>query len=322
MKTQLQHRPLIYRGISAVFIGGLLALGQAEAAFTLKTKCEVNGDGVYLSDLLESKTGEAIPAIMIDVSPSWGTIREYSSQDLIKLINEKAQGVEVVSSEADIKTSISRSSRALGSREVLELLRVELLKSHVFKQGELELESIRPWKTLLVPDGPVELRMVSKINYPTSQTSLRFQLMDGGVPFGVFSAPVKMSLWKEAWVATGQITRGNLLPKVQLERQRVNMIMVRQDLWEGNPSDGRYWFRENISPGRLVYSRAVVMKPVVRRGSLAKAVVSIGSVRVSTSVKVLEDGAPGEAVRVQNIRTRKELIGKVLDENTIKITGF
>lgn len=322
MKTQLQHRPLIYRGISAVFIGGLLALGQAEAAFTLKTKCEVNGDGVYLSDLLESKTGEAIPAIMIDVSPSWGTIREYSSQDLIKLINEKAQGVEVVSSEADIKTSISRSSRALGSREVLELLRVELLKSHVFKQGELELESIRPWKTLLVPDGPVELRMVSKINYPTSQTSLRFQLMDGGVPFGVFSAPVKMSLWKEAWVATGQITRGNLLPKVQLERQRVNMIMVRQDLWEGNPSDGRYWFRENISPGRLVYSRAVVMKPVVRRGSLAKAVVSTGLVRVSTSVKVLEDGAPGEAVRVQNIRTRKELIGEVLDENTIKITGF
>ena len=322
MKTQLQHRPLIYRGISAVFIGGLLALGQAEAAFTLKTKCEVNGDGVYLSDLLESKTGEAIPAIMIDVSPSWGTIREYSSQDLIKLINEKAQGVEVVSSEADIKTSISRSSRALGSREVLELLRVELLKSLVFKQGELELESIRPWKTLLVPDGPVELRMVSKINYPTSQTSLRFQLMDGGVPFGVFSAPVKMSLWKEAWVATGQITRGNLLPKVQLERQRVNMIMVRQDLWEGNPSDGRYWFRENISPGRLVYSRAVVMKPVVRRGSLAKAVVSTGLVRVSTSVKVLEDGAPGEAVRVQNIRTRKELIGEVLDENTIKITGF
>ena len=322
MKRQLQHRPLIYRGISAVFIGGLLALGQAEAAFTLKTKCEVNGDGVYLSDLLESKTGEAIPAIMIDVSPSWGTIREYSSQDLIKLINEKAQGVEVVSSEADIKPSISRSSRALGSREVLELLRVELLKSHVFKQGELELESIRPWKTLLVPDGPVELRMVSKINYPTSQTSLRFQLMDGGVPFGVFSAPVKMSLWKEAWVATGQITRGNLLPKVQLERQRVNMIMVRQDLWEGNPSDGRYWFRENISPGRLVYSRAVVMKPVVRRGSLAKAVVSTGLVRVSTSVKVLEDGAPGEAVRVQNIRTRKELIGEVLDENTIKITGF
>ena len=322
MKTQSQHQPLIHRSISTVFIGALLALGQAEAAFTLKTKCEVSGDGVYLSDLVGSKTGEAIPAVMIDVSPSWGTIREYSSQDLIKLINERAQGIEVVSDEADMKTSISRSSRAFGSGEVLELLRAELVKSPVFRQGELELESIRPWKTLLVPDGPVEFRMVSKINYPTSQTSLRFQLMDGGIPFGVFSAPVKMSLWKEAWMATDQITRGTLLSKVELKKQRVNTIKVRQDLWEGNPSDGRYWFRENISPGRLVYSRAIVMKPVVRRGSLVKAVVSNGAVQVSAKVKVLEDGAPGEAVRVQNVTTRKELIGEVLDENTIKITGF
>ncbi len=322
MKTQSQHQPLIHRGIPVVFIGAMLALGQAEAAFTLKTKCEVSGDGVYLSDLVASKTGEAIPAIMIDVSPSWGTIREYSSQDLIKLINEKAQGIEVVSDEVDIKTGISRSGRALGSEEVLEFLREELVKSPVFRRGELELELLRPWKTLLVPDGPVEFRMVTKINYPTSQTSLKFQLMDGGIPFGVFSAPVRISIWKEAWVATGQITRGAVLSEVQLEKQRVNAIKVRQDLWEGNPSDGRYWFRENISPGRLVYSRAVVMKPVVRRGSLAKALVTTGSVRVSTKVKVLEDGAPGEVVRVQNVRTRKELIGEVLDENTIKITEF
>jgi flagella basal body P-ring formation protein FlgA len=164
--------------------------------------------------------------------------------------------------------------------------------------------------------------MVSKINYPTSQTSLRFELMDGGVPFGIFSAPVKMAIWTEAWMAKGRITRGDVLSKVQLERQLVNAIKVRQDLWDGNPADGRYWFRENISPGRLVYSRAVVMKPVVRRGSLAKAVVAAGSLRVSTKVKVLEDGAPGEAVRVQNVVTRKELIGEVLDENTIKITEF
>ncbi len=300
----------------------LLALGQAEAAFTLKASCEVSRDGVYLSDLVESRTGEPIPAIMIDTSPSWGTVRKYSSQNLIKLINEKAQGVEVAGDEGGEEISISRSSRVLGLGEVLESLRVELVKSPVFSQGELELESIRPWKTLLVPDGPVELRMVTRISYPTFQTSLRFELLDGGVPFGVFSAPVKMSIWKDAWVAKDQITRGDVLSKVQLEKQRVNAIKVRQDLWDGNPSDGRYWFRENISPGRLVYSRAVVMKPVVRRGSLAKAVVTTGPVRVSTKVKVLEDGAPGEAVRVQNVRTRKELIGEVLDENTIKITDF
>jgi len=41
---------------------------------------------------------------------------------------------------------------------------------------------------------------------------------------------------------------------------------------------------------------------------------------VSTNVKVLEDGAPGEVVRIQNVKTRKEMVGEVLDEKTIKIS--
>ena len=304
------------------FFAVLLALGQAEAAFTLNTTCEVSGDGVYLSDLVDSKAGEAVPAILVDVSPSWGTVRKYSANELIKLINEKAQGVEVIASEPDQQTTLRRKSRSMDSSQILELLKSELLKSPLFDEGELEMELIRPWKPMLVPDGALEMRMLTKINYRTSQTSLRFQLMDAGVPFGVFSAAVKISLWKDAWVATRQITRGTLLPEAKLKKQRHNMIKVRQDLWGGNPSDGRFWFQENISPGRLIYDKAVVMKPVVRRGNLAKAIITTGPLLVSTNVKVLEDGAPGEVVRVQNIRTRKEIIGEVIDEKTIKITVF
>lgn len=300
----------------------LLPVGQVEAAFTLNTKCEVSGDGVYLSDLVKSKTGEAVPAILVDLSPMWGTVRKYSSNELIKLINEKAQGVEVKASLPDQQITLQRKSRPLDSSQILELLKSELVKSPLFDEGDLELGLIRPWKPMLVPDGPLELRMLTKINYRTSQTSLRFQLMDGGVPFGVFSAAVKISLWKDAWVATRQITRGTLLPEAKLKQERHDMINIRQDLWGGNPLDGRFWFQENISPGRVVYDKAVVMKPVVRRGSLAKATITTGPLLVSTNVKVLEDGAPGEVVRVQNVITRKEIIGEVIDEKTIKITVF
>ena len=321
MITRLQH-PINIKGLLSGLFAVLLALGQAEAAFTLNTTCEVSGDGVYLSDLVDSKAGEAVPAILVDVSPSWGTVRKYSANELIKLINEKAQGVEVTASEPDQQTTLRRKSRSMDSSQILELLKSELLKSPLFDEGELEMELIRPWKPMLVPDGALEMRMLTKINYRTSQTSLRFQLMDAGVPFGVFSAAVKISLWKDAWVATRQITRGTLLPEAKLKKQRHNMIKVRQDLWGGNPSDGRFWFQENISPGRLIYDKAVVMKPVVRRGSLAKAIITTGPLLVSTNVKVLEDGAPGEVVRVQNVRTRKEIIGEVIDEKTIKITVF
>ena len=107
-------------------------------------------------------------------------------------------------------------------------------------------------------------------------------------------------------MATRQITRGTLLPVAKLKKQRHNMMKVRQDLWGGNPSDGRFWFQENISPGRLIYDKAVVMKPVVRRGSLAKAIITTGPLLVSTNVKVLEDGAPGRLSALKTLEHEKK----------------
>ena len=91
----------------------------------------------------------------------------------------------------DEKITVSRIGRALEAGEVLALLRAELQKSPAFNQGELELEMVRPWTTLLVPDDLLELRLLSRLSNPVTQTSLRFQLMDGGLPFGV----VRFLLW-------------------------------------------------------------------------------------------------------------------------------
>ena len=121
MITPLQHLINIKRLLSAIF-AVLFALGQAEAAFTLSTSCEVSADGVYLSDLVESKTGEAVPAILVDVSPSWGAVRKCSADELIKLISEKAQGVEVKANKPDQQITISRKSRPLESNQISRTL--------------------------------------------------------------------------------------------------------------------------------------------------------------------------------------------------------
>jgi flagella basal body P-ring formation protein FlgA len=44
-----------------------------------------------------------------------------------------------------------------------------------------------------------------------------------------------------------------------------------------------------------------------------------GALIISLKVETLQDGLPGQLVRVRNLRTRRELMGKVLDEKTILI---
>ena len=317
MKVNQHHYLIKALSVFAFFF----SVGQARADFVLKAECEVGVDGVYLSDVVEAAKGAPIPAIQLDVSPRWGSVREYAADELIKLIQTRAQAVRVRAGSQD-KVQVVRRGRALEEDEVLQTLKEEVTKSPLYSDGELEMIFSREWRSLLIPDGPLELKLISNLNYRTPQTTLRFQLMDAGVPIGSFSAYVRMALWKDVWVASGSINRGMLLPEAKLERQRIDIIKNRRDLWDGNPSDSRFWFQEVVSPGRLIYARSVGMKPVVRRGGLAKAVVTNGSLTVSTNVKVLEDGAPGGVVRVQNLATRKELIGEVVDENTVKIRNL
>ena len=317
MKVNQHHYFIKALSVFAFFF----SLGQARADFVLKAECEVGVDGVYLSDVVEASKGAPIPAIQLDVSPRWGSVREYAADELIKLIQTRAQTVRVRAGSQD-KVRVVRRGRALEEDEVLQTLKEEVTKSPLYADGELEMIFSREWRSLLIPDGPLELKLVSNLNYRTPQTTLRFQLMDAGVPIGSFSAYVKMVLWKDVWVASSSINRGMLLPEAKLEQQRMDIIKNRKDLWDGNPFDSRFWFQSVVSPGGLIYARSVGMKPVVRRGGLAKAVVTNGSLTVSANVKVLEDGAPGDVVRVQNMATRKELIGEVVDENTVKIKNL
>jgi len=55
----------------------------------------------------------------------------------------------------------------------------------------------------------------------------------------------------------------------------------------------------------------------MHRGDLVVAKIEEGPLIISLKVEVLEEGAYGQAIRVRNPLTRKELRGKVQNEHTI-----
>jgi flagella basal body P-ring formation protein FlgA len=58
----------------------------------------------------------------------------------------------------------------------------------------------------------------------------------------------------------------------------------------------------------------------VHRGQTIEARFQSGALAISMRVEVLEEGAPGQVVRVRNVRSQKEFRGKVQDENTILVS--
>ncbi|MBI2949670.1 MAG: flagellar basal body P-ring formation protein FlgA [Verrucomicrobia bacterium] len=190
--------------------------------------------------------------------------------------------------------------------------------------GELELEIMRlapPWKPILTSTGAIDVQILDRpVSGLSSQFGLRFEVKSGDKSFGIYFANVKARLYREVWVAPTTVKRGTTLDQAGLVKERRDVINFRdttfsQDAFE--LSDLR--LAESVNAGAIVLARHVQARPVMFRNDHVQAVIRDDVMSVSTMVMVMSDGAPGQLVKARNLRTKKEVQGKVIDANTIEV---
>jgi flagella basal body P-ring formation protein FlgA len=57
----------------------------------------------------------------------------------------------------------------------------------------------------------------------------------------------------------------------------------------------------------------------VKRGRVVDAMLQEDSMTISVKAEALEDGVPGQPIRVRNIHSKREFKGKVQDEQTVLV---
>ncbi len=137
---------------------------------------------------------------------------------------------------------------------------------------------------------------------------------------GEWQLPLQAHIWREVWVARAPLKRGDNLADAEIERERRDLINNREPLADFAERDPAYELAEPLQNHSLLLARTVRLRPVIRRGQLADALVEDGALRVVMKVEALEDGAPGQVIRARNPQTRRDLRGKVLNEQTIALS--
>ena len=126
-------------------------------------------------------------------------------------------------------------------------------------------------------------------------------------------------LWRDVLVASGPLKRGQLLADADLLRERRDLLLSREALDALPRVATALELVENVPAGVPLTARAFRVRPLVFRGQTLEALVQDGALQISTKVEVLEDGLPGQFVRVRNPQSRREFRGKVQNENTILV---
>jgi flagella basal body P-ring formation protein FlgA len=140
-------------------------------------------------------------------------------------------------------------------------------------------------------------------------------LADGTAPD--LTATARVRLYDTVAVSTGRIQRHQILgaDDIRLELREVTNLA---DAYFSDPLEliGKRTKRLT-SVGRILMASDVEPDPLIKRGSGVMVCVAIGAVTVSSKAKALEDGSLGDVIKVQDLGTRKRLMGVVAGKRLV-----
>ena len=298
-------------------------IGLAAPACELRTAAQVDAAGIYLDKLIVSPPAH-FAMIRLAPAPTAGQTVTLNRAQITELLQPRLRdtpSLAAINWTGAPLIKITRRTRVIEEAEVKALLTMSLQRNCVKDRGELELRLTRPWTTMTIVD---ELPTVKLLELPSAGVApnfiIRFELFAGDESVGNWQVPVQAHVWREVWVARSPHQRGQPVQGADLTKERRDVLLLRDALPSIELDDPALELAENLSAGAPLTTRSLRMRPIIRRGKLADAIVQEGGMVISVRVEVLEDGLRGQTVRVRNLKSRREFRGKVQNEETIQVS--
>jgi flagella basal body P-ring formation protein FlgA len=305
----------------------MLAVG--DAALGVETNCpaparlratvRVDSKGIFLHQVLELE--QPVPSdLRLTNAPAPGKALDLSRAQIIEAAQRLAPELSLTNLAGAERIKVSRRLRTLEEIELKELLAGTLQREKVGDRGELELRLAQPWGPVEIPDEPFQIKL---LQMPTAGLTpnfiLRFELLNESESLGVWQVPLQAKLWHDVWVAHSAQPRGRLLREADLVTERRDVLTLRDALTTIEFQDPSLELTQNLEPGAPLVAFSVHPRPVIRRGKLVNAVVQEGSLLVTVKAEALEDGLPGQTIRLLNANSKREFRGKVQNEQTVLV---
>lgn len=296
------------------------AFAEGPVARSLVATAHVDSTGVFADQILTPGPDGSLPHVRLVSAPAPGQTISLTRVQVQDLLQKHAPDLVGTNWTGSAQVRIDRRSRSLDETEFKALLTDTLQSESVKDKGELELRLSRPWNSLVVPDEPLTVRIM---DLPATGVGanffVRLELLAGDELVSKIQIALQARVWREVPVAQATLKRGQGLRDAEVALERRDVLVMRDALSAAALTDGSLELIESIQPGQPLLSRSVRIRPVILRGNMVDGLVQDGAMMISLKVEALEDGLPGQTVRVRNPKTKREFSGKVQNEQTILI---
>lgn len=307
-----------YLLFSALILEGCISCPAQN--FTLFTNAQVRGEGVFLADVVDS-TNAALPHLRLCDAPALGQAAVLTRDQVLDAATKAGTELGPILWDGSDRVRITRRVRTLSETELRDQICAVLQRDVVREKGQLEIRFLKAWTGSTIPDEDYTIKI---LDLPTSGVTpnfiVRMELRTARDTLGPVQIPIAARVWQEVWVARTPLEREQNVSEADIARERRDVLSMRDTPFNPLESMGAYEVADRIPAGSPLYARSVRMRPVVFRGHVVDAQVQTGAMSISLKVEVLENGAPGQLVRVRNPQSKREFRGKVQNEQSILVS--
>ena len=223
---------------------------------------------------------------------------------------------------SSLPASGASANRIVPENKLVPLIAQALSDSFELEQGKLVLESSRALIPVSVPvdTANISIKLVAQpYTRPTGFMKAQYNVMADGVIVGHQTSYFRAQLIQDVWVAQQVIQRGATLGEAKLVKKKTDVINLRDNIWIGKPDDSLQLVT-TVSAGTVLQERHLRRTPAIFRNQTVDAVLSHKALVIRLRVLALEDGAPGDVIRLRNTSSSKELRGTVINSRQVKVT--
>lgn len=305
-----------------LFMAAFLVLLSGHCAFavtvTLPPSGDVKGDLILLGDLAQIE-GDTVLAgrlqeLVIGKAPKPG--RSLSLPGSRIRIRIQKMAPDAVVSVPDI-IRVSRAGQSAPEGVLQDLLKGEMQKR--FPASDIRIRSVRVMGNRQYPEGELTFSDFMLSGSVGSRVRGSVLVGHGGTPFGKLRFSARVDRMGVVVVAARELNRNERITRRDLRLSRQNLADLPASVFADPALAVGRCVTLKIPAGDALRQDRLANPPLVRRGDRIRLVARSGPLKVVTDGTAKEDGAKGEQIRVENLRSGKVITARVTGRRTATV---
>ncbi len=301
------------------------AFSSERIFLTLNGVATVDQDLVHLSDIA-TMTGasemqlKSMGATVVARSPLPGQTR-FVDLDYIRIrLKQSGLDIDAMTFTGSQDVRITRDAAVLPTRLIERAVEAAIRNQMPWKNEDVTVSGIAFDETLHLPTGRLTYRIVPSRNEDyLGRTMLALHLFVDGEAMQKIWVNADVSVMADVVTVTRPLGKHQHIELADLALERRELADLSSDTVRRIEDALGNRTTRMIYPNTVLQASMIVLPPLVKRGDIVKIVANTGSMTITATGMVKQQGCKGEMVRVMNTDSNRVITARVTGPGTVVV---